>query len=42
MAAEPKGTYLNQVFKPRECRFVVVFECRGLGFDGGHFYIGVT
>jgi hypothetical protein len=28
MAAESKGTYLNQVFKPREYRFVVVFEGR--------------
>jgi KTSC domain len=26
MAAESKGTYLNQVFKPRGHRFVVVFE----------------
>jgi hypothetical protein len=26
MAAESKGTYLNQVFKPRGYRFVVVFE----------------
>jgi len=24
MAAESKGTYLNQVFKPREYRYVVV------------------
>ena len=28
MAAESKGTYLNQVFKPREYRYVVVFEGR--------------
>jgi hypothetical protein len=28
MAAESKGTYLNQVFKPREYRFVVAFEGR--------------
>jgi hypothetical protein len=26
MAAESKGTYLNQVFKPREYRYVVVSE----------------
>ena len=26
MAAESKGTYLNQVFKPREHRYVVVSE----------------
>ena len=26
MAAESKGTYLNQVFKPRGYRYVVVFE----------------
>jgi hypothetical protein len=26
MAAESKGTYLNQVFKPREYRYLVVFE----------------
>ena len=26
MAAESKGTYLNQVFKPREYRHVVVFK----------------
>ena len=28
MAAESKGTYLNQVFKPREYRFFVVLEGR--------------
>ena len=28
MAAESKGTYLNQVFKPREYRYVVVSEGR--------------
>ena len=28
MAAESKGTYLNQVFKPRAYRYVVVFEDR--------------
>jgi hypothetical protein len=28
MAAESKGTYLNQVFKPRGYCFVVVFEGR--------------
>jgi len=28
MAAESKGTYLNQVFKPREYRYVVVAEGR--------------
>jgi hypothetical protein len=26
MAAESKGTYLNQVFKPREYRYIVVSE----------------
>jgi hypothetical protein len=26
MAAESKGTYLNQAFKPREYRYVVVSE----------------
>jgi hypothetical protein len=26
LAAESKGTYLNQVFKPREYRYVVVSE----------------
>ena len=26
MAADSKGTYLNQVFKPREYRYVVVSE----------------
>jgi hypothetical protein len=26
MAAESKGTYLNQIFKPREYRYVVVSE----------------
>ena len=26
MAAESKGTYLNQVFKPRGYRYFVVFE----------------
>jgi hypothetical protein len=26
MAAESKGTYLNQVFKPREYRYLVVLE----------------
>jgi len=26
MAAESKGTYLNQVFKLREHRYVVIFE----------------
>ena len=26
MVAESKGTYLNQVFKPREYRYVVVSE----------------
>jgi hypothetical protein len=26
LGAESKGTYLNQVFKPREYRFVVVSE----------------
>src|ERR1700734_136084 len=26
MAAESKGTYLNQVFKPREYRYVLVSE----------------
>jgi len=28
MAAESKGTYLNQVFKPREYRYFVVSEGR--------------
>jgi KTSC domain len=28
LAAESKGTYLNQVFKPREYRYVVVSEAR--------------
>ncbi|NUQ30957.1 MAG: KTSC domain-containing protein [Acidobacteriaceae bacterium] len=28
MAAESKGTYLNQVFKPREHRYIVVRESR--------------
>lgn len=28
MAAESKGTYLNQVFKPREHRYIVVREGR--------------
>ena len=28
MTAESKGTYLNQVFKPREYPYVVVFEGR--------------
>jgi hypothetical protein len=28
MAAESKGTYLNQLFKPREYRHVVVFKGR--------------
>ncbi len=28
IAAESKGTYLNQTFKPREYRYVVVFEGR--------------
>jgi hypothetical protein len=28
MAAESKGTYLNQVFKPREYRYLVVSEGR--------------
>jgi hypothetical protein len=28
LAAESKGTYLNQVFKPREYRYVVVLEGR--------------
>jgi hypothetical protein len=26
MAAESKGTYLNQVFKPQEYRYVVIYE----------------
>jgi KTSC domain len=26
LAAESKGTYLNQVFKPREYRYFVVYE----------------
>jgi hypothetical protein len=28
MAAESKGTYLNQLFKPREYRYVVVSESK--------------
>jgi hypothetical protein len=31
MAAESKGTYLNQVFKPREYRYVVVSEGKKSG-----------
>jgi hypothetical protein len=31
MSAESKGTYLNQVFKPREYRYVVVSEGKKSG-----------
>jgi hypothetical protein len=33
MAAESKGTYLNQVFKPREYRYIVVSEGKNPRFE---------
>jgi hypothetical protein len=45
MAAESKGTYLNQVFKPREYRYVVVIrrqEDMGLSVPDGHLKKAVS